>query len=87
MLWAEEEAEVDKDTEVIEELADVAEDSSSEDTEADEKDPDSNDDGFGESRYARKSRHLPHLEDGPESQSGSGLRNAIIGVTKRGGSS
>ena len=89
MLWSDDEG-PDGETEVIEELAETAEESTAEpetesSSESDEEDPE--DESFGESRYARKSRHLPHLEDGADTQSGSGLRDAIIGVTKRGGSS
>jgi hypothetical protein len=41
---------------------------------------------YGESRYARKSRHLPSIEaDHGSPSTGSGLRNAIIGAQgKRG---
>ena len=43
----------------------------------------------GESRYARKSRHLPRIEeDGEATSTGTGLRDAIIGSHhKRGGGS
>ena len=46
-------------------------------------------DDYGESRYARKSRSLPRIEDGEKDSksSGSGLRNAIINGKKRSSSS
>jgi hypothetical protein len=48
-----------------------------------------NRDDLGESRYARKGRRLPRIEDGDGNAqaSGSGLRNAIISGNKRRGSS
>jgi hypothetical protein len=82
MLWTSDGNGTPEDTEVIEEIevtpiveAEVAQ----EEPEAPKQSKEGTGDDVGESRYARKSRHLPRIgdEDG-SSSTGSGLRNAII---------
>jgi hypothetical protein len=88
MLWTEgERREFPEDTEEITPADETAEIESSDESE-DERD-DADDTEYGESRYTRKSRHLPRIEDeGDASSVGTGLRDAIIGSNnKRGGGS
>ncbi|MEA2002506.1 MAG: hypothetical protein U9N84_11590 [Actinomycetota bacterium] len=101
MLWHGEpgDEEAPMDTEVIEEADDApvvdaelsADDDVSEQDDEDAEPKTEPGDGskYGESRYARKSSHLPRIESDSDSPStGAGLRNAIIGVhNKRGGGS
>jgi hypothetical protein len=44
-------------------------------------------DDLGESRYTRKGRRLPRIDEGDSKSSGSGLRNAIISGNKHRSSS